>query len=103
MEKLPKEFKKKWVAALRSGKYKQARGVLYDEYNKGYCCLGVSGKVCGYPDSELKTEFFRFGFDQIPQILKGDCYTNPIVEGLTDLNDDMIPFEIIAGVVNEWL
>ncbi len=28
-----------WVAALRSGKYKQGRGYL--RTNKGFCCLGV--------------------------------------------------------------
>ena len=34
------EFKAKWVAALRSGKYKQGRGAL----RKGdtFCCLGVA-------------------------------------------------------------
>jgi len=34
---------KKWVAALRSGKYKQATGALCVE--KRYCCLGVAGKI----------------------------------------------------------
>lgn len=28
-----------WIAALRSGKYKQTRKVLRD--NEGFCCLGV--------------------------------------------------------------
>lgn len=31
---------KAWVAALRSGKYKQAQGVLHNYH--GYCCLGVA-------------------------------------------------------------
>jgi hypothetical protein len=30
---------KKWVAALRSGEFKQTRAVLRDDV--GYCCLGV--------------------------------------------------------------
>lgn len=30
----------KWIAALRSGKYKQAEEVLRDS-NGGFCCLGV--------------------------------------------------------------
>jgi hypothetical protein len=38
--KLPKQFKRKWVAALRSGKFKQAQKSLYN--NGGYCCLGVA-------------------------------------------------------------
>lgn len=31
----------KWLAALRSGEYKQAKRTLYDLEDGGYCCLGV--------------------------------------------------------------
>jgi len=34
-----KEIKARWVAALRSGEYKQTKGALQDK--TGYCCLGV--------------------------------------------------------------
>ena len=34
------EFKSKWVAALRSGKYQQGRGVLRN--GDKFCCLGVA-------------------------------------------------------------
>jgi hypothetical protein len=34
------ENTKKWVEALRSGKYKQTEHVLQD--TNGYCCLGVA-------------------------------------------------------------
>lgn len=37
---MKKEIKKKWVAALRSGKYKQVKNALHVE-KKGFCCLGV--------------------------------------------------------------
>lgn len=40
-----KKLKVKWVKALRSGKFKQGQGALYDE--DGYCCLGVLCKVVG--------------------------------------------------------
>lgn len=33
---------RKWVRALRSGKYKQARKVLCDPQKESYCCLGVA-------------------------------------------------------------
>jgi hypothetical protein len=39
------ELKQKWLAALRSGEYKQARGYLKTEF--GYCCLGVLCDVSG--------------------------------------------------------
>lgn len=35
---------KKWVAALRSGEYKQGKGCLCDVKNR-YCCLGVACRV----------------------------------------------------------
>jgi hypothetical protein len=45
--KVNKEYKEKWVEALRSGKYKQGKGCL----KKGdeYCCLGV---LCDIVDPE---------------------------------------------------
>lgn len=43
--KLPKAFKKKWVAALRSGKFEQGQCTLRD--GKQYCCLGVACAVGG--------------------------------------------------------
>jgi len=38
---MKKAIKKLWLKALRSGKYKQIRNVLKDDYECGYCCLGV--------------------------------------------------------------
>jgi hypothetical protein len=38
-----KEWKDKWVAALRSGEYAQANGCLND--GEGMCCLGVACDV----------------------------------------------------------
>lgn len=45
---MDKNIKEKWVAALRSGEYKQANGVLRDEWG-GFCCLGV---LCDLADKE---------------------------------------------------
>lgn len=39
---MPRDIAKKWLTALRSGKYKQGYGRLYD--GNGYCCLGVLQK-----------------------------------------------------------
>ena len=45
------ELKQKWLAALRSGEYKQCTGSLsgiaMDDSGVGYCCLGVLAKVAG--------------------------------------------------------
>jgi hypothetical protein len=39
--------REQWVAALRSGDFKQAKGELYDDKVQGYCCLGVLGELAG--------------------------------------------------------
>lgn len=39
-------IKRKWVKALRSGKYKQGRNALKNETN-AFCCLGVLCEVLG--------------------------------------------------------
>lgn len=44
--KLPPDFKAKWIAALRSGEYKQGRMKLLSD-DGSYCCLGVYARVCG--------------------------------------------------------
>lgn len=40
-----KDNVRKWVAALRSGKYEQTTSFLYD--NGRYCCLGVLCEIAG--------------------------------------------------------
>lgn len=40
-------IKKKWLKALRSGKYKQTRGALRRKSTGGMCCIGVLGHVQG--------------------------------------------------------
>lgn len=52
--KFPKNIKKAWIKALRSGKYKQGKGTLFFPLHKKYCCLGVLTRVCGIrTDSRL--------------------------------------------------
>jgi hypothetical protein len=45
MDKLNPELKKKWIDALRSGKYNQGR--TYLAKNNNYCCLGVLADLSG--------------------------------------------------------
>lgn len=45
--KLPKAFKRKWIAALRSGKYEKGKYNLFDRRSNSYCCLGVACRVAG--------------------------------------------------------
>lgn len=36
------EFLEKWSAALKSGQFQQARGMLVEQDNSKHCCLGVA-------------------------------------------------------------
>ena len=38
---MDKKLKAKWVKALRSGEFKQARQRYFDNDTNGYCCIGV--------------------------------------------------------------
>lgn len=109
-KKLPKAFKKKWVDALKSGKYTQGKGYL--KLDNEYCCLGVAAEISGLKTISgaclLSTGQGVHGLSKIPAIIrgkpfKGDKRYNPVVEGLVDMNDGDVPFEVIAGVINEYL
>lgn len=39
------ELLRRWVAALRSGKYKQGKGHLHSGLCETYCCLGVLREI----------------------------------------------------------
>lgn len=55
--KMPKEMKEKWLAALRGNEYPQGYMQLQD-YNGGYCCLGVLEMVC---DGKVERASMRGG------------------------------------------
>lgn len=79
---LPLELKKKWTEALRSGKYKQGGGLMYDGAFNEYCCLGVLESICGTPNEDLEER-------QIPAEvnLRGPLFTQEVEKKLMDMND----------------
>ena len=48
------KLKSKWIEALRSGKYKQAKERLYKGRNQ-YCCLGVLGRCMGKSAAAMRS------------------------------------------------
>lgn len=46
--KMDPELKQKWIAALKSGEYKQGKARLHDKNAGTYCCLGVLNEVAAY-------------------------------------------------------
>lgn len=57
--RLDPEVKAKWLAALRSGEYRQATGRLHklptETTEGGYCCLGVLCNIMGAEESPSET------------------------------------------------
>lgn len=89
--KLPPDFKAKWVAALRSGEYKQGRGQLRN-HNNEYCCLGVACIVTGYEVELIKDKcYVPKDFELIPMKLRGASYDSSLVKLLANMNDGQDP------------
>jgi hypothetical protein len=105
-EKLPPDFKAKWIAALRSGEYEQVRRHLC--LDGKYCCLGVAARVCGIEqDILIANEVLEYHFTkgcEIPSLLLGDVLQNNIVHALVSMNDTQrLSFTEIADWIEENL
>jgi hypothetical protein len=110
------EIKAKWVAALRSGEYKQGRGNLRDKDN-AFCCLGV---LCDILDNtkwqdSYDEKLYSYGNDietagippqagNFPFEALGK-FTNKAGEiiNLSLLNDSGSSFEEIADIIEKHL
>lgn len=103
-EKLSIEFKKQWITALKSGKYKQGKGSLYQPYKNTFCCLGVAGQICDIPLNDLMCNSFLYSFssNKIPELLKGSIPTSIPVK-LSSFNDNGKSFKWIASYIERYL
>lgn len=67
--KMKKSLKTKWIKALRSGEYKQARGKLEqtDENGAatGHCCLGVLCRITKVEATVIPGKATEFGAGQM--------------------------------------
>lgn len=91
------ELKRKWVKALLSGEYKQGHGKLYD--GRRFCCLGVLRQVNDHMDDRCTT----FGTMLVPAQLREFGLTEREQVQLANLNDEGVPFDMIAGLIDEAL
>jgi len=117
---------KKWVKALRSGKYKQGKGYLKQFTSKNeprYCCLGV---LCELYDQQMKKnhkktlhseymvsiediEFIRFNKHDggLPKVVREWAGMRDALGWLdentclADLNDDGKKFSTIANIIEK--
>lgn len=100
-------LQRKWIRTLKSGKYKKAIGILYDESKNGYCCLGVANKCLNLGEVSggyLTNEFDKIGlkslcgtFDKKYRFPRGTkFYLN-----LVDMNDYGISHKKIAQFMEQ--
>lgn len=99
---LPKEFATKWVEALRSGGYKQAKSYL--KAKEGYCCLGIACKIQGISDLDIFGRSYPKNIvvplnDKIPNILLGDADGRNFLGIVSLMNDNGKTFKEIA----DWI
>lgn len=95
---MKQSYAKKWVKALRSGKYKQTQKKLKDE--TGYCCLGVLCEVAGKKFTNRNGTYYVSRTDNsgtVPDVVKkqtelystiGLVKNGSITESLSQFNDD---------------
>ena len=109
------EIKEKWLAALRSGKYKQGKYRLRT-IDDEYCCLGVLCEVVGLEAQldrfnrykyEGESAFLPLSVKLVSEISGSGSLHNPIYfngtnrDCLMTLNDSGMTFEQIADVIEE--
>ena len=87
---------RKWVAALRSGKYRQARGYLCHKSELRYCCLGVAclisnlGKFETPPPRLSAAEYKVFVLDSKPEEKASGGLMPPDVQLYYGMNESTV-------------
>lgn len=104
--KLNQKFKRKWINALRSGKYERGTGFLKKPNTKKYCCIGVACKIAGIPvralkDSGMPKELSPIQQAKLPPFFRDK--SNERLQILANLNDTGHSFEKIADYIEKYL
>jgi len=97
------EVKARWVAALRSGKYRQGKMALRQETGK-YCCLGVlyeqAGGEWGRSSFCGDVATITYDFALLPEaFLQRVSLTDGQQHTLSKMNDDGATFAEIADYI----
>ncbi len=74
------DFKMRWVAALRSGEYKQGYHRLWDGAHE-YCCLGVACQVLGEPLIKDSSSYFMNYLPSTDSPLRFDDHGTLLING----------------------
>lgn len=107
------KLKRKWVKALRSGEYRQGRGLLVSNSGKSFCCLGVLADIQGcvwgtdawgnlipfLPKSEKPLS--RYGSDMLSPRLGAGGLSKTRQGKLAEMNDSNKTFKEIADYIEK--
>ena len=90
-------LKKKWLKALRGGKYEQGYGVLCQRGR--YCCLGVLCEVAGVLRSDVGDTAYFYGQCVMPsdRVLADLGLSAGVADQLARYNDRGYSFAWIAA------
>lgn len=96
------ELKAKWLEALRSGRYQQAKGALRHEGS--YCCIGV---LCDIVDpnawitdsNDVATWRTKDIYGNLPDALAKELGVTEHCDLLPTLNDRGVPFAELADII----
>lgn len=111
--KINQKFKRKWITALRSGKYKQGEGELKIKGKQQFCCLGVACDVAGIARDKYSGKGMPFELSKTLQLRlppffrsaehggNGKC--EEYMQTLASMNDDGESFETIADEIESTL
>jgi len=80
-----------WLAALRSGEFRQGEGALC--YNNRYCCLGVAAELACGPDGSAELAALRYESEEPTKPIGYDDYT----EGLSEPFQDWFGLQSSSG------
>ena len=97
---MDKELKAKWVAALRSGKYKQGQGRLRS-VDDTFCCLGVLADVEGKTWELIQQVYVVDG--ERWAVYGSYHLPTDAVGRLAHMNDEGSTFEELADYIEENL
>lgn len=106
---MKQDIKDKWVAALRSGNYKQGTGELRKVKDDGctyHCCLGVLAEVAGLKIRGLgiETENGNNDYQPLQDLIDEDSDKRISTERFYKLNDmEKWSFDKIADTIEKEL
>ena len=97
------ELKAKWVAALRSGEYRQGKRLLHDEDHNTYCCLGVLCALIGKQSADRHMVSHKFARSIGCRIYNDDKGQGFPLAQLSHMNDSGQSFAEIADYIERNL